>query len=456
MGTTVSPVDPSDGAQARHPAPAIDTRAYVAYVIALLALVNVFNYVDRMALSVLAPAIKSDLHLSDGELGLLTGLAFSIFYAICAVPIARVADRGPRRTIIALALAGWSVMTALSGFVQSFWQLCMARIGVGAAEAGCLPPGQSLICDVVPLEGRTAAFSFHQMGLFAGMFLGMVLAGLLGDVIGWRWTFVALGLPGVLLALVVRFTLREPPRGRFEHAPSKDGSWSYRETIEYLWRCRTSRYLLVSMIANGYFLYGVNQWAPSFYTRAFGMTMSDAGLVVGPAVGLGSLIGLSLGGFLPKSIAADVERPLRLVGYATFLILPGMLGFLFVPVASVSIAMLFLTSLFCSISNGPQVSAYFSVIPARIRATSGAIQIFLTAIIGFGLGPVGVGVLSDMLAPALGSGEALRYALLTPLIAAPIYAWSLVAASRVLVPDLRELVGRGANRDRPIVAHDVV
>lgn len=410
---------------------------YVWYVIFLLAVVNVFNYVDRMALAVLAPLIKVDLELSDAQLGLLIGFAFSIFYAICGIPIARWADRGIRRNIIAIAVATWSVMTVLGGAAQNFWHLLLARVGVGAGEAGSYAPGASIVCDYVPLKRRSGIFAIHTFGLYAGMMVGLALGGWLGETIGWRWTFVILGLPGIALAVVVRFTLREPIRGFFDAVKDDKPGLSIGGTIGVLWRCRTYRLLVLFMVVNGFVQYGLNQWWPSFYTRVFGLNLSSVGVYLGMAIGAGSGMGLLFGGLLAnKAAERDVRLPLMIGAAATSLALPAAFGTLFVPSALGSILLVSLSALFWSASNGPVVATVYSVTAPRMRATAGAIAVFVTSVLGFGLGPFCVGLLSDILAPSLGV-EALRWALLLPICLLPVMVIALYAAAKALPTDLR-------------------
>ena len=160
--------------------------SYTWYVVGLLFVVNIFNYMDRMALAMLMPFIKADLQLSDAQLGLLVGLAFAVFYAVCGIPIARLADRGVRRNVIAVCLTVWSAATALSGAAQNFWHLFLARVGVGAGEAGCIPPAQSIICDYIPPRKRPGVFAFHHFGLIVGSMMGLAVAGALGEAFGYR------------------------------------------------------------------------------------------------------------------------------------------------------------------------------------------------------------------------------------------------------------------------------
>lgn len=409
---------------------------YVWWVIFLLTAVNACNYMDRMALSVLLPLIKSDLHLSDGQLGLLVGLAFSVFYAICGLPIARWADRGTRRDIIALALVVWSAMTALSGAAQNYWHLFLARVGVGAGEAGCLPPAQSLLCDYVPLSRRSGVFAIHNFGLIAGMMLGMALAGFLGSQIGWRWTFAALGLPGILLALLVRFGLREPVRERLNPAVAEPSQPSFGDTVAELARCRTYRLLMVFLVLNGLVQYGSNQWWPSFYARTFELDLSAVGAYLGTAIAAGAGIGLLIGGTLANKVAQrDVRLPLLVGAAASGLSFPAALGALFVPSLQGSILLIALTSAFWSVATGPVIAAVYSVSLPVMRATAGAITIFFTSVIGFGMGPWFVGLLSDILQPTFGV-QSLRYALCAPACLVPLVGWALWSAAKQLPNDL--------------------
>ena len=410
---------------------------YVWYVIFLLSIVNVFNYMDRMALAVLAPSIKADLHLSDTRLGLLTGLAFALFYAICGIPLARWADRGVRRDVIAISVATWSIVTALGGAAQNFWQLFMARVGVGAGEAGGLAPAQSLICDYVPLKRRSGALSIHMFGLYAGMMLGMALAGRLSEIVGWRWTFVALGLPGIVLAWLVRFTLREPTRGYFDAVKVDKTGMSFAATITTLWRCETYRWLTLWAVSLGFVQCALTQWWPSYYVRVYGLSLTSVGVYLGMALGVGSGIGILLGGFLAnKAAERDVTLPLVIGAGATVLALPTAVGSLLVTSAFGSIFLVSLTALFWGVSNGPVAAAFYSVVSAQMRSMAGAINVFFTSALGFGLGPFSVGMLSDVLAPSLGP-QALRVALLAANSVLPVVVIVLFAAAKTLRNDLR-------------------
>ena len=192
------------------------SKGYRYYALGLLTVVYIFNFIDRQIVVILQESIKQDLGLMDWQLGLLSGFAFAVFYVTMGVPIARLADTGNRRNVISISLALWSAMTALCGTVGSFWQLLLARIGVGVGEAGCSPPAHSIISDLYPPAERATALSTYNMGINFGVFIGFLAGGWINEYLGWRWAFIAVGLPGVLFAVFVRFTLREPPRGLSE------------------------------------------------------------------------------------------------------------------------------------------------------------------------------------------------------------------------------------------------
>lgn len=416
---------------------------YVFYVIALLTLVNVFNYMDRMALAVLMPAIKADLKLTDGELGLLVGLAFSLFYAICGMPIARLADRGSRKTIIAACLGIWSLMTSLSGAATAFWHLFVARMGVGAAEAGGLPAAQSVICDYIRPERRPIAFAVHNAGLMAGMMLGILAAGLLEGLVGWRWAFVLLGVPGLLFALIVALTLREPARGFFD-TDAGDAKPGLLETAKTLFGCRTFNLLISFNILIGFIQYTIQQWLPSFYARTFGASISEIGLWLGLATGIASAVGLLAGGLL----ATRISR--RGVGTPFFIAAIGMIGamiaasgILLVPDMRLSICMAAATFVLWSLPTGAVVTALHGVTLPAMRATAASLIIFFGSIFGTALGSYCVGLVSDALSPSLGK-EALRYALLIPVGMFPLLALVLFGIGRFLQDDLLETPKRSS------------
>lgn len=423
---------PYVGSQGEASSSAAGLGAYTWYVVGLLTIVSVFSYVDRMALAALAPLIQRELDLSDSQLGLLTGLAFSLFYAVCGIPIARWADKGVRRNVLAAALTTWSVMTALSGAAVNFWHLFLARVGIGAGEAGCLPPAQSMICDYVPLHRRAGVFAIHNVGNYAGMMLGLIFAGWLGDVIGWRMTFVALGLPGIALAIILRFTLREPRRGAFDPVPASGVSPSLTQVLATLKTIRPYRLVVAFCVLNGFVQYGLIQWWPSYYSRSSGLGMATIGLSLGLAIGGGASVGSLAGGWIANKVSRpDTRLALKIGAAITLLAIPTAIASVFTSSIYLSISFVALTAFFWSVSNGPVIATAANVVMPTMRATSSSIIIFATSVLGFGLGPLCVGVLSDLLAAPFGK-EALRYAFLAPICLLPAMAYVLYQASKAV------------------------
>ena len=237
------PMSQPDQTQAATEPPSLSP-TYRSYALALLVVVNVFNYLDRQILSILLESIKRDLQLSDTALGFLTGIAFALFYTFAGVPIARWADRGTRRTIMALGLAVWSGMTALTGLAQSFTQLALARIGVGVGEAACSPPVHSLLSDYFPPERRGTALSIFSLGVPIGIMIGYLVGGWINQYFGWRTAFFVVGLPGLLLAVVVRLTVipgRARTGGRATPRKGRDVPRAGERTQFREWKTKTKR-----------------------------------------------------------------------------------------------------------------------------------------------------------------------------------------------------------------------
>src|SRR5262245_5180834 len=218
-----------------HPPPAEFSDSYRRYALSLLLDVYVFNFVDRQILNILAEAIRVDLGLSDTALGFLGGIAFAVFYTFAGIPIARWADRGVRRSIIALGLLGWSAMTAASGLARSFAHLALARVGVGLGEAACSPPAHSMLSDYYPPERRGTVFSIYALGIPIGSAIGTFAGGWIMEMFDWRTAFFVVGLPGIALAALVRLTLREPPRPP-QAAASHAGRDTFVAVLRYMQR----------------------------------------------------------------------------------------------------------------------------------------------------------------------------------------------------------------------------
>lgn len=418
---------------------------YPWYALSLLFVANLFNYMDRMVISVVLPLIKADLDLSDTQLGVLTGIAFAVFYATFGIPIARWADRGTRRTIVSLAIAAWSVMTVMCGMAQNFIQLMLARFGVGIGEAGCIPPSHSMISDYFPKERRATALGIHTSGATLGIVAGLALGGYIAETWGWRWAFWMLGAPGLLLAILIRLTLREPTRGAHDEAVVDAAQPPLGEVLRYLGRRKSYVHLVILTALGSFAGFGINMWLPSFYVRSFGMSTAEVGFFFGIAFGLGSAIGTLGGGYLADWIGkGDMRKPLLVLGLgASALTLPMNLGVLLAPTATLALSLNLLSSIVGSMVNGPLYATIQSVVDNRMRAIATAIMMFAASLLGVGLGPLFAGMLSDMLAPRFGD-DSLRYSLIV-LSAISVYpVLHLWLAIRALPRDVGATAKEGA------------
>lgn len=417
---------------------------YRSYALALLVVVNVFNYLDRQILSILLESIKRDLQLSDTALGFLTGIAFALFYTFAGVPIARSADRGTRRTIMALGLAVWSGMTALTGLAQSFTQLALARIGVGVGEAACSPPVHSLLSDYFPPERRGTALSIFSLGVPIGIMIGYLVGGWINQYFGWRTAFFVVGLPGLLLAVVVRLTLREPPRGHSEGPQTSTSVTpvdSFPDVLRFMWRLRSFRHLSLAAVLHALYGYGVLAFMPAFMMRVHGMTnTAELGLWLGLIAGVFSGIGTFLGGTLGDRFAArekDMRWYMWLPAWATILSIPFTCLFYLWPEGRTALLLSIPSAILGPTYIGPTMAMTQGLVKLRMRATASAILLFILNLIGLGLGPQAVGVLSDLLVTTYGT-QSIRYVLLFVVVISSM--WSSMhyfLAARTLREDLK-------------------
>lgn len=437
--------------------------AYKRYLLGLLLVILAFNQLDRIALGIVLQDIKIDLQLTDTQLGFLTGIAFAFFYAVMGIPIARWADRGNRITIISVTAALWSIAVALCGFAASFVQLMWLRIAVAVGEAGCMPPAHSLIADEFTREERPRAVARYMLGVPLALTIGFFVAGWLNEFYGWRMTFVILGLPGLALAALVAFSLREPRKlgmhtGARERAASAGphelatnpgarelsaGTASYEsvpppgilEVLRTLWSSLAFRHLLLCFSVWFFFAYGLLQWLPAFFIRSHGMRTGELGSWFGLVWGAAGGLGVYVGGELATRYAAGQERK-QLTGCA--------LAFSFFAVLTavafmardrhLAFAALAVASLGGNMAQGPMLATTQMLVEPRMRAMSIAIVYLFANLIGMGFGPLAAGMLSDALRPACGE-ESLRYALV---MLCPGYfwaAWHLWRAGKAIAHD---------------------
>ena len=382
----------------------------------ILLAVYVFNFIDRQIVNILAEPIARDLELSDTQIGLMTGLAFALFYTVLGIPLARYADRQTtsRPRLIATALALWSAMTALCGLAQNFWQLLIARIGVGVGEAGCTPPAHSLISDMVPPEKRSSALAFYSLGIPIGTLLGMIIGGTLADLVGWREAFVIVGLPGVALALVVWFVLKDPRRADAAavlRAQSQPAALPLGQAVGEVMRSRAFLLLLAAGSAAAFLAYGKTTWTTIFFQRTHDLTPGQVGLWFGLIAGVGGMLGTWLGGHLADRFGARNRRHvLTAPAVGMTLSIPVAIAAYHAPSWPLALVLLFLPQVFNSLYYGPTYSAAQGLVPLRARAIAAAVLLFFQNLIGLGLGPLFFGMLSDWLQPAYGA-ESVRYVL---------------------------------------------
>jgi len=383
------------------------------YALVLLTVVYSFNFIDRQLLSVLQESIKVDLSLSDSQLGLLTGFAFAMFYVTAGIPIARWADRGNRRNIVAMSVGIWSFMTAISGLVQNYSQLMAARIGVGIGEAGGSPPSHSIVSDIFPPAKRASALAFYSMGVNIGILFGFLLGGWLNEYFGWRVAFMVVGFPGILLAFLVRFSIKDPIRGLLENKKVSDAQASFMEVVSLLWTRRTFRYMALAGGLNAFAGYGHVSWATSFFIRSHEMSTGEIGTWLAISSGLLAAIGVFGGGLLADKLAPRDKRwYVWLPAIATLLCVPPMFVVYLAGNQYVALIFAFIPGLLHNVYLGCSIATAHGLVGLRMRATASAILLLVLNIVGLGLGPFLVGFLSDSFAPSYGS-ESLRYAMVT-------------------------------------------
>ena len=406
------------------------------YALFVLVIVYAINFIDRNILTTLIEPIKQELGVSDTAMGLLTGLAFAVFYTFAGIPIAQLADRGSRRTVMSIGIAFWSLMTAVSGLATSYAQLALARIGVGVGEASATPAAHSLISDYFPPERRTRAIAIYNTGASLGVLFGLALGGWLASEFGWRFAFMAVGLPGLLVALLVRFTIAEPERGRVEGLADRGERPGVKETLRHLLGMKSFRHIALAAALYSMTAYGVLAWAFVLMIRVHDVSAASLGLQLGLVIGIGGAVGQVLGGILCDRLALRDRRwlvwvpAILAVAHAPFYVVfalatsPGLALLAFVPV-----------NLMNAVFAAPTYTLTQGLATLRMRATGSAIVLFVLNLIGLGLGPTLVGVLNDVFAASYGD-EAIRTSLLFLLVASLWGAVHSVLASRTVAADL--------------------
>jgi MFS family permease len=387
------------------------SRGYRILALAMLLLVYTFNFVDRQIFSILVPAIKADLSLTDTQLGVLGGLAFALLYSTLAIPLAWLADRTSRTWTITISLGVWSGFTALCGWAGNFGQLFGARLGVGVGEAGGVAPSYAVIADTFPPQSRARALAVYSLGIPLGSAAGVLLGGYIATRVDWRAAFVTVGIAGVLLAPIFRLLVREPARDRAIAATEP-----VRHVFAILARKPSFWLLAFGASASSMLGYGLAFWLPSLLKRSFHLDLQDVSYFYGAILLLGGVPGVLLGGvigdtFGTRDRAAYARAPAIAFVIAVPLFAAGILS------SSVTAAFLFflVPQALAYVWLAPVITAVQHLVPAHMRATASASFLFINNLIGLGLGSVALGALSDGLTKRLGD-EALRYSMLTGLV----------------------------------------
>ena len=419
----------------KSPAARAPNRAYVMFI---LVVVYTFNFIDRQIVGILAIPIKADLKLTDTELGLMGGLAFALFYTGLGIPVAMLADRWNRTWIMTAALTIWSAMTAVCGLATNFWQLFLARLGVGVGEAGGVAPAYSLISDYFPSNQRARALSVYSFGIPIGSALGILFGGYIASKIDWRYAFFAVGIAGILVAPIFKLTVAEPPRGQYDDRKSDTPSPSLKVIVQKLMQKPSFWLISLGASASSMMGYGLFFWLPSFFVRSFGLELFDASLVFGSILLIGGIAGTWAGGYMADRFGAGKR--------ANYVVIPAIAFLGTIPLYAMAILSPNLTTTFFALLIptglglawlGPVLSAIQHVVPPNMRATASAIFLFINNLIGIGAGTFAIGLISDNLVVRFGD-DALRYAILTGTGFYLIAAILFLASAKRLANDWEE------------------
>ena len=393
---------------------------YRKYALGILLIGYIINFVDRSILSLLLEPIKLELALTDSQLGFLGGLAFAVFYTFLGIPIAALADRRSRVKILAVSMVIWSAMTAICGLANNFLTLLLARIGVGVGEAGASPPSHSLISDYFPIETRATALSIYALGIPLGTMIGSFVGGWGAATVGWRYTFFLVGVPGIIFAFIVWFTLREPPRGMSDiklDAPSAPPVNTappppVSTVLKLLWSKTSFRHLAFAAGLHAFVSYGAGTWNAPFFIRIHEMSLTDIGSILALIAGIGA-IGTFFGGYISDKLSDrtnDKRWYFWVPGIATLVMVPFQLVAYLYGGVWVVVASLMMVAILGNAYLGPSFAMTQALVSLRMRAVASAILLFVLNLIGMGLGPYFVGVLSDILTPDFGI-YSIRYAM---------------------------------------------
>ena len=386
------------------------------YTLFLLLLVFIASHVDRQIVAILQEPIRIAFDLTDTQLGVLTGFAFALFYATLGMPMAMWADRRNRRNLIAFSISLWSAMTVACAAAGQYWQLLAARIGVAVGEAGSNPPSHSIIADLYEPAERATAMAIFGLGVNFGIMFGFLIGGWVNDWVGWRWAFVIAGAPGLLIALAVRFTMKEPPRGLSDGLTYEVQPPPFFLVVRTMWRDNRIRQLLLSNALISMAGYAAIAWAPVYFQRIHGFSTSESGTFLALGIGLGGGLGTFLGGALADKLSKISEGwRAWIVSFSILAYLPA--GYLCYQSIDPFWAIFWFTG--PATLGGVYIGVNFAILqslaPVEMRAVMASINLFVLNIIGLGLGAFSVGMISDLMSPTTGV-DSLRYGLMFTLL----------------------------------------
>jgi len=409
----------------------------------VLVAVGACNFIDRQILTILLQPIKRELGLSDTALGFLTGFGFAACFVIAGFPLARWADRGTRRSLIAVCVGLWSLMTMASGLVTSFGQLALARVGVAFGEAGSAPAIASLIADYYPSSRRARAMAIVFTGPAIGVFLGLMLGGWINQSFGWRSAFFAVGAPGLLLALIVHFVVAEPERGRVDARRDESVAHEpFRDVLRYFGALRTFRYLMLALACHSLTLFGWLAWAPTYLVRVHRLDTATVGLWMGLCGGVGIAVGNVIAGFVAdRQARGDARWYLWVPALGSLIAMPS--GVAFVLLGDPRAATLAVVPFFVMTSawGAPTNALVQTLARPHMRGVAIAIMSVFVNILGLGLGPLLIGAMNDWLAPRFDLG-AIRYSMLCAMLGLLLAAFCFLAAGRNVREDLERVRAR--------------
>jgi predicted MFS family arabinose efflux permease len=406
------------------------------YVLFILTLVYVVNYLDRQILGILLPSIQKEFSINDFDAGLLSGTVFAVIYATLGIPLATFADRMSRRNIIAASLATFSLMTVLSGYTVQFWQLLVTRFGTGIGEAGTAPAINSMIADLYPPDKRGGALAFYSAGLNIGLLFGFFGGGWMLMHYGWRSAFIASGAPGLLLVLLLLFTVREPTRGIVDKIIDDAKTPSLWEVTRFLWTQRSFRWIAVGCGMSAFGGYANLYFVPKFLIVSHHFTPVQVGIALSLLTGIGGAIGTYGSGVLADRFGKrDINWYMYVPIVSALIALPFAPVFFLAPSTALCIAAGTVPALMGATYLGPSYAMAQGMVPLRMRAQTIGLLLFILNMLALGLGPATVGLVSDLLKPTLGS-DSLRYALMTGMVTGTIGAFCYWRATATLKADL--------------------